>query len=61
MRVAKSAQSRRKGSLLQKVSEIKPVPIRPPGYFANCYRKVEIQQDNRLAKASVIRAPKGLE
>jgi hypothetical protein len=38
-----------------------PIPIRPPGYFAQCYTKAEIQEDNRLAKASVVRAPTDLE
>lgn len=35
--------------------------MRPVGYFANAYSQVEIQEDNRLAKASVICAPKDLE
>lgn len=47
--------------ILQEVPESDPIPIRPPGYFANCYSKAEIEQDNRIAKASVIRAPKDLE
>jgi hypothetical protein len=47
--------------VLQEVPEIEPVPIRPPNYFANAYSRAEIQEDNRLAKASVIRAPKDLE
>ena len=47
--------------VLQEVPEIEPIPMRPAGYFANAYSKVEIQEDNRLAKASVIRAPKDLE
>ncbi|MEY2428208.1 MAG: hypothetical protein QOJ40_1093 [Verrucomicrobiota bacterium] len=47
--------------ILQEVPEIEPIPIRPPGYFANCYSKKEIKQDNVLAKSSVIRAPKDLE
>jgi hypothetical protein len=47
--------------ILQEVPEIEPVPIRPPNYFANAYSQAEIQEDNRLAKASVIRAPKDLE
>ena len=46
---------------LQEIPEIEPIPIRPPNYFANAYRRAEIQADNRLAKASVIRAPKDLE
>jgi hypothetical protein len=47
--------------VLQPVPEIEPIPIRPAGYFANAYSRVEIQDENRLAKASVIRAPKDLE
>ena len=47
--------------VLQEVPEIEPVPIRPPNYFAHASSPAEIQADNRLAKASVIRAPKDLE
>lgn len=47
--------------ILQHVPEIEPIPMRPPGYFANCYTKEDIEFDNRLSKASVIRAPKDLE
>jgi|SRR5665213_1149610 len=47
--------------VLQAVPEIDPIPIRPPGYFANTYTQAEIHEDNRLAKASVVRAPKDLE
>jgi hypothetical protein len=47
--------------LLQEMPSIDPVPMRPAGYFANCYSKAEIQQENQLAKASVIRPPKDLE
>lgn len=47
--------------VLQEVPEIEPIPIRPAGYFADAYSPAEIQADNRLAKASVIRAPKDLE
>jgi hypothetical protein len=47
--------------VLQEVPEIEPIPVRPPNYFANAYSKAEIQEDNRLAKASLIRAPKDLE
>src|SRR2546430_11542995 len=47
--------------ILQEVPPIDPVPIRPQGYFANCYSKTEIREENRFAKASVIRAPKDLE
>jgi hypothetical protein len=47
--------------VLQEVPEIEPIPMRPAGFFANAYRKAEIQEENRLAKSSVIRAPKDLE
>ena len=47
--------------VLQEVAEIEPIPIRPPGYFAQCYTREEIEEDNRLAKASVVRPPKDLE
>jgi hypothetical protein len=47
--------------ILQEVPEIEPIPMRPAGFFANAYIKAEIQEENRLAKSSVIRAPKGLE
>jgi len=42
-------------------SEILLLPSRPPGFFADANSLVEIQEDNRLAKASVIRAPEDLE
>jgi hypothetical protein len=47
--------------ILQEVPEIEPIPMRPPGFFANVYTPAEIQEDNLLAKASVVRAPKDLE
>ena len=47
--------------ILQEVPEIEPIPMRPAGYFTNAYSKAEIQEENRLAKSSVIRAPKDLE
>jgi hypothetical protein len=47
--------------ILQQVPPIDPIPIRPAGYFANCYSREEIQEQNRLAKASVVRAPADLE
>lgn len=47
--------------ILQPVAEIEPIPVRPPGYFDNCYTAEEIAADNRLAKVSVIRAPRDLE
>ena len=47
--------------ILQEVPEIEPIPMRPAGYFANTYTQGEIREDNRLAKASVIRPPQDLE
>ena len=47
--------------VLQEVPEIDPIPMRPAGYFANAYNTAEIQEENCLAKASVIRAPRDLE
>jgi len=47
--------------VLQEVPEIDPIPIRPRNYFANVYSQSEIEEENRLAKASVIRPPKELE
>jgi hypothetical protein len=47
--------------VLQEVPEIEPIPMRPPGYFAQVYSKAEAQEDNRLAKACVIQPPKDLE
>jgi hypothetical protein len=47
--------------VLQPVPEIDPIPLRPPGYFANVYSKAEIAEENRFAKASVIRPPKDIE
>jgi hypothetical protein len=44
-----------------KVPKTDPIPMRPPGYFADVYSKAEIKEDNLLAKASVVRAPKDLE
>lgn len=53
--------TRRRRFVLQEVPEIEPIPMRPAGYFANTYSRTEVQEDNRLAKASVVRAPKDLE
>ena len=47
--------------MLQEVPPFDPVPIRPAGYFAQCYNNKEIREENRVAKASVIRPPKDLE
>ncbi len=47
--------------ILQEMPPLDPIPTRPPGYFANCYTKADIQEENRLAKSSVVSAPKDLE
>jgi len=47
--------------ILQEVPRIDPIPIRPPGYFADSYTNAEIQEQNQLAKASVRRLPADLE
>ena len=47
--------------VLQEVPTIEPIPMRHPGYFANCYNQQEIREDNILAKASVVHPPKDLE
>jgi len=47
--------------ILQHVPDIEPIPMRPPGYFADCDTEEEIQEVNLLSKASVIRAPKEIE
>jgi hypothetical protein len=51
----------RRRFLLQRVVEIDPVPMRPPGYFESCYTAEEVAVDNRLAKASVVQVPRDLE
>lgn len=34
--------------------EPEPVPIRPPGYFADCYSTEDAAESNRLASASPV-------
>ena len=46
---------------LQEVRPIDPIPMRPPGYFSGSYSKGDAQRENRLAKDSVVRAPRDLE
>ncbi len=53
MKVANRRIRRRKVNL-QEVPPIDRIPVRPPGYLANCYSKVESREENRLAKVSVI-------
>jgi len=47
--------------ILQAVPEIDPIPMRPAGYFTDVYSHAEMREENQLAKASVVRAPKDLE
>jgi len=47
--------------ILQEVRPIDPIPVRPPGYFSDCYGKQEVFELNQLAKASIVRAPGDLE
>ena len=47
--------------ILQEVPPIDPIPMRPAGYFAHAYTASEIEDENRIAKASVVEAPKDLE
>ena len=47
--------------ILQHVPDSEPIPMRPPGYFADHDTKEEIQEINLLSKDSVIRAPEDLE
>lgn len=51
----------RRRFVLQEVPEIEPIPMRPAGFFVNAYSRAEIREDNKLAKASVVRAPNDLE
>jgi hypothetical protein len=47
--------------VLQEVRPIDPIPVRQAGYFATCYSKEEIQEQNTLDTVSVLRAPADLE
>jgi|GEM_PF-1714317 len=47
--------------ILQPMPEIDPIPMRPPGYFSHLYTRDVIEEDNFLAKSSVIKAPEDLE
>lgn len=47
--------------ILQEVPPIDPIPMRPPGYFADCYTPEDIKEMNELAKSSGVRPPKDLE
>jgi hypothetical protein len=51
----------RRRFVLQEVPEIEPIPMRPPGFFADAYSLAEIREESQLAKASVIRPAKDLE
>ena len=30
-----------------------PVPVRPPGYFEDCYDKIAVKESNKLGRRSV--------
>lgn len=47
--------------ILQEVRLIDPIPMRPPGYFADMYTKADVDELNQFGKASVIKAPDDLE
>jgi len=47
--------------ILQHLPDIEPIPMRPPGYFAGCYTREDIELDNRLARMSVLHPPADLE
>ena len=47
--------------ILQEIPPMDPIPIRPPGYFASFSNQAEVLEENRLAKSSVVRAPRDLE
>jgi len=47
--------------VLQVVPEVDPILLRPPGYFTECYTAEQAEEENRLAKSSVIRLPKDLK
>jgi len=43
------------------IPHVDRIPVRQPGYFEKCYSKAEIQQQNRVAKSSIIRVPSDVE
>jgi hypothetical protein len=47
--------------ILQEALPIDPIPMRPPGFFANLDTRKETRRENVLAKSSIVRAPKDLE
>src|SRR5688572_14178412 len=50
--MSSGAKPRVRRFFLREVPPIDPIPLQPPGYFADCYSKSEIAKDNRLAKVS---------
>jgi hypothetical protein len=52
---------RETGVEAKEVPEANLDPLRPPGYFAQCYTAEEREEENRLAKSSIIRLPNDLE
>jgi len=51
----------RRRFVVQPVAEIEPVPMRPPGYFAEIDSADEIAMQNRLAEHSPVAKPEDLE
>jgi len=43
---------------LQEYQPVESIPLRPPGYFKDCYTKADVKELNRLAKWSVKRPVK---
>jgi hypothetical protein len=57
----KNARRSPRKSKVNTQSDVFTLKVRPPGYFEHCDTKAEIQEANKLAKASVVRAPTDLE
>lgn len=47
--------------VLQKPLSVEPIPMAPPGYFADCYDEEYIRESNEFAKHSVTTPPDDLE
>jgi hypothetical protein len=39
--------------VLKELDMPEPIPIRPPGYFEDCYNKAAAEESNKLARHSV--------
>jgi hypothetical protein len=44
--------------ILKELEIPEPVPMRPPGYFEECYDKAAVEESNQLARRSVRRVVK---